>query len=142
MIKNEGGKRTAGKKSPEDKAKGRAAKARANMYFRDVSAAKEAYDAHNGCKALVRYEDLMADTLGVMRRVYSELEMPVDDGRLVRVVEKNAWENVPEREKGPGKAKRKATPGSWSEDLTPRQVEIVERITAPLIEEFYGDRAR
>jgi hypothetical protein len=56
---------------------------------------------------------------------------------LSRVVEKHAWENVPEEEKGEGKFHRKAKPGGWREDLTPKQVKVVERITAPLLEEFY-----
>ena len=54
-------------------------------------------------------------------------------------MEKHAWENVPEEEKGRGKFHRKATPGGWKEDLTPKQAEIIERITAPLLEEFYPD---
>ena len=47
-------------------------------------------------------------------------------------------ESIPEEEKGLGKKFRKATPGSWHEDLTPTQVEIVEQITAPILEEFYS----
>jgi hypothetical protein len=49
------------------------------------------------------------------------------------------WENVPEKEKGPGKFHRKGTPGSWREDLSPQHIEMVERITAPLPKEFYPD---
>nr|MBA4117129.1 sulfotransferase domain-containing protein [Rubrobacter sp.] len=70
------------------------------------------------------------------------LEIPVDDEALRRVVEKHSWENIPEDEKGEGKFYRKATPGGWREDLTPKQVEIVERVTAPLLEEFYPDDPR
>ena len=112
-------------------------KERARSYVRDVGNAKQAYEAHKGYKVLVRYEDLLADTLETMRRIYSELEIPVDEGALVRAVEKHAWENVPEEEKGQGKFYRKATPGGWREDLTPRQAKMVGRITAPLLEEFY-----
>jgi hypothetical protein len=55
-------------------------------------------------------------------------------------VQKHAWENIPEDEKGQGKFYRKATPGSWREDLTPGQVEIVEQVSAPLLKEFYPGR--
>ena len=55
------------------------------------------------------------------------------------MVKKHSWENIPEEEKGEGKFYRKATPGSWCEDLTPEQAEIVASIAAPLIEEFYPD---
>jgi hypothetical protein len=76
-----------------------------------------------------------------MGRLCSDLRLPVKEDRLARVVEKHSWEKVPEQEKGPGKFYRKAEPGSWSEDLTPRQIKIVERITMPLITEFYGSDA-
>jgi LPS sulfotransferase NodH len=112
--------------------------ARANTYLRDISKAKEAYDAHQGYRVLVRYEELRADTLGTMKRIYSKLDVPVDEGELARVVEKHSWENVPEEEKGEGKFYRKATPGGWREDLTEEQARVVEEITAPLLEEYYG----
>jgi hypothetical protein len=53
-------------------------------------------------------------------------------------VEKHAWENIPEEDKGPGKIRRKATTGRWHEDLTSAQVRIVENLTHEIIEEFYG----
>ncbi len=114
---------------------------RAQKYLENVGEAKRAYDSHEGPKVLVRYEELRADTLGTMRRIYSELGILVDEGQLARAVEKHSWENIPEGEKGEGKFYRKAKPGGWREDLTPEQVEIVEEITAPLLKEFYPHRA-
>jgi hypothetical protein len=114
---------------------------RARAYRRGVQNAKEAYDAHEGPKVLIRYEELVADTLGTMRRVYAALGIEVDEQELFRAVERHSWENVPEEEKGEGKFYRKGEPGGWREDLTPEQVRTVERITAPLLEEFYpGER--
>jgi Sulfotransferase domain len=113
------------------------AEERATFYLRQVGNAKEAYDAHQGYKVLVKYEDLLADTLDTMKRIYSTLEIPVDEGELARAVEKHSWKNVPQEKKGEGKFYRKATPGSWKEDMTPEQVEVVEKITAPLLKEFY-----
>jgi hypothetical protein len=113
-------------------------RATANIYLRQIGAAKRTFDAYSGPKALVRYEDLRGDPLGEMRRLCSKLGLPVEEESLVQVVEKHSWEKVPQTEKGPGKFYRKAQPGGWSQDLSPRQIEIVERITAPLIAEFYG----
>jgi hypothetical protein len=110
-----------------------------DKYLRHISSAKKAYDAHEGRKALIRYEDLKADTLGTMRYLCSTLELPVDEEQIARTVEKHAWENVPAEEKGSGKFYRKATPGGWRDDLTPEQARHVERIAAPLLEEFYPD---
>ena len=100
--------------------------------------AKKAYEAHRGRKVLVRYENLRSETLGEMERIYSTLGIAVDEEELAQIVEKHSWETVPEEQKGEGKFYRKASPGSWKEDLTPQQVEIVERITAPLLKEFYS----
>ena len=112
-------------------------KRRAKSYLQVMGGAKQAYDAHEGRKVLVRYEELRADTLGTMERIYSTLEMPVNEGELARAVKKHSWESIPEEEKGEGKFYRKATPGGWREDLTPGQVKAVERITAPLLNELY-----
>jgi Sulfotransferase domain len=117
------------------------ARMRANSYVQQIENTRQAYRDHGGRKVLVRYEGLRADTMNTMRRIYSGLEIPVDESELARSVEKHSWENIPEEEKGEGRKRRKAKPGGWREDLTPKQVEIVEKITAPLLEEFYPDTA-
>jgi hypothetical protein len=109
----------------------------ADAYLQHVGSARRAYEAHEGRKVVVRYEDLRADTLETIKRMYGELNVPVAEAKLAKAVEKHAWENIPEEEKGRGKFYRKATPEAWREDLTRRQVKTVERITAPLLEEFY-----
>ncbi len=110
---------------------------RAQNYVRHAGKARDAYEAHKGPKVLIRYEELRDDTLGTMKRLYSTLGIEVGGEDLARAVEKHAWENIPEKEKGQGKFYRKATPGGWREDLTPGQVEIVEQVSAPLLKEFY-----
>lgn len=110
-------------------------------YAQNVGNVKGAYEKHEGPKVLVKYEDLRFDTSSTMRRIYSEIGVPVDDEQLARAVEKHAWDNVPEEKKGEGKFHRKAQPGGWREDLSPEQVATVERVTAPLLQEFYPDKA-
>jgi Sulfotransferase domain len=110
---------------------------RAQNYVRHAGKARDAYEAHKGPKVLIRYEELRDDTLGTMERLYSTLGIEVGGGDLARAVEKHAWENIPEQEKGQGKFYRKAKPGGWREDLTPGQVEIVEQVSATLLKEFY-----
>jgi len=113
-------------------------KRRAYKYLWYVGNSMRAYDDHRGPKVLVKYEDLRADTLGAMRRIYSALGVTVDERALSEAVKKHSWENVPEEEKGEGKFYRKASPGSWKEDLSPEHIEMVEQITAPLLKEFYS----
>jgi hypothetical protein len=72
-----------------------------------------------------------------MKHICSTLGITVDEDELASAVEKHSWENVPEEDKGEGKFHRKATPGGWKEDLTPEQIETVERITAPVLREYY-----
>lgn len=110
---------------------------RAKQYMRHVTGARQAYENHEDRKVLVKYEDLLADTIGTMRRAYSALEIPLEEEELARAVEKHSWENIPEEQKGKGKFYRKGSPGSWREDLTPEQVEIVEGTTASVLDKFY-----
>ena len=136
--------RKGGKEKPPSLAESRPdafVKGQAARYVRDVGNAKQAYDAHQGYKVLIRYEDLRADTLGTMKRIYSALAIPVDEGELARTVEKHAWDKIPDEQKGEGKFHRKATPGGWKEDLTPEQVEIVERVAGSLLRELYPVRS-
>jgi hypothetical protein len=114
-------------------------KSRAESTMQDMKLTKQAYDAHEGYKALVRYEDLKADTSGTLRRIYRALEIPVEEGDLVEAIERYSWENIPEDKKGPGKIRRKASPGGWREDLTPEQVVIVEKENAQILDQFYAE---
>jgi Sulfotransferase family len=75
-------------------------KRRAKSYLQVMGNAKQAYDNHEGRKVLIKYEALRADTLDTMKRIYSVLEIPVDEGELVRTVKKHSWESIPEQEKG------------------------------------------
>jgi hypothetical protein len=111
-------------------------KALSRQYVRQMSNGKKAFDAHDGRKTMVRYDDLRTDTLGTMRDLCAALELPIDEKMLAEIVDKHSWENIPRRERGEGKFYRKATSGGWREDLTPEQAKIVEDITAPLIEAF------
>ncbi len=110
----------------------------ARRYTANLSRAWLAHDNHRGPKALVRYEDLRADAPGELARIFSALNIPVAAQEVARVAEMHAWKNVPEDRKGRGKDRRKASPGGWREDLTPEQARIVEDVTAPLLERFYG----
>jgi Sulfotransferase family len=109
----------------------------ARGYVLNVSGAKEAYESHKGPKAMVRYEDLRKDTFALLGKIHDDLDLRLPAAQLRASIAENSWENIPEEERGEGKRRRKATPGSWREDLTPQQAETVERITAPLLNEFY-----
>jgi hypothetical protein len=111
--------------------------ARARAYLWDLQKASEAYAAHEAPKALVRYEDLRRDTPEALRALCASLELDVDPDELSRTVDAHAWEAIPDDEKGEGKFYRKATPGSWREDLSPEQQRLVQEIARPVLDTFY-----
>lgn len=110
----------------------------ARRYVEQIEGVKRAYKEHQGPKSLIRYEDLRMETLATMRRLCTDLGLEIQETRLRTVVEAHSWENLPTDQKGAGKFHRKGQPSGWREDLEPGQVEIIEEITAPLLEEFYS----
>lgn len=127
----------AGEDALADTAPDEFVRQRARMYNASFGKAWEAYREHKGRKIATRYEDLRYDALGELEKIYSALGISIEGGQLRVVVEKHAWENIPERQKGPNKPRRKARPGGWQEDLTPEQARMVEEITTPIMNEFY-----
>ncbi len=109
----------------------------AEEYLRVVSQVQKAYEAHPGRKAFVRYEDLRRDTVGALKAMYSALRIEADEAHLETAVAKHSWERIPVTEKGEGKFYRKAQPGSWRDDLSIEQIQIIEDITAPVLSKYY-----
>lgn len=107
-------------------------------YAQYVGSSKLAYDSHEGPKVMIRYEDLRADTLGEMKRIYSALNIPADESEFARVVEEYSVENVSEVERDRDEFRGEEFSEIWREGLTPEQVEIVEEVTAPLLSTFYA----
>jgi len=108
----------------------------AARYFDFVGNAKRAYEEHTGPKSLVRYEDLLADTPATMRRLYAELGMTLDERKLPEVAAPRPRDQAGSEE-GTNELHRRATPTSWREHLSPEQAEVVERVTAPLLNDLY-----
>jgi hypothetical protein len=106
-------------------------------YLRVVSGVQETYEAYQGSKVLIRYEDLRHDTLNVLKAMYDALEVEADEAQLETAVTKHSWEQIPESEKGKDKFFRKAQPGGWKDDLTPEQIKLIEDITGPLLSKYY-----
>jgi LPS sulfotransferase NodH len=112
----------------------------ARQYVINLEATKRAYEAHRGPKSRVLYEELRPDALSGVGRIFDEIGAEVEASELEKAVRRQDWESIPEEKKGEGRSRRKATPGGWREDLSPEQAATVERITAPLMEEFYPER--
>jgi hypothetical protein len=105
--------------------------------LRVVSKVQEAYEAHSGKKAFVRYEDLRYDTINVLKDMYAALEIEADEAQLEAAVLKHSWSRVPDSEKGKDRFFRKAQPEGWRDDLSTEQIKIIEDITGPLLFRYY-----
>lgn len=106
---------------------------RAEVYRDHMNASLKSLSEHEGPKGLVSYEELIRDTLRCVDNLQQELGLKhITDS--TQAVQEHSWENVPEQKKGEGRAMRKATPGSWREDLSEAQVRTVEEVTHPLME--------
>jgi hypothetical protein len=123
-----------------DTGEGDAAERLARQYVINMEATKRAYEAHEGPKSRVLYEKLRPDALWGLGRIFQEIGAEVEASELDKAVGRQDWANIPEEKKGEGRSRRKARPGGWREDLSPEQAAAVERITAPLLEEFYPER--
>lgn len=104
---------------------------------RDMQKSKMAYETHEGHKILVPYEDLRADTVVTLGRIYDALDIPMARKSWSATVERHSFENITEEKKDPDKFRREATLGGWRNGLPPEQAETVERITASLLREGY-----
>jgi hypothetical protein len=109
----------------------------AEQYVDVVERLAATYETHPGPKILVTYEDLRAEPLDEMSRICEALGVGAQGDELSRVVEHRSWERVPKDVKGQAKIFRKATPGSWRNDLTAEQSTLIETITAPVLSKFY-----
>jgi len=109
-------------------------------YMQAMGCCRRAYDAHRGRKMLVTYEQLVAEPVHTLGRIYDGLEIALSEQELAEAVQKHSWANIPEDQKGAGMFQRKASPGSWREDLSEDQIAVIEDITAPILREFYSER--
>jgi hypothetical protein len=111
----------------------------AKRYRVNVGNALAAFESHRGPKALLFYEELRHNTTETLARALSDLGLDVSSERLEAIATQHSFERVPAEEKGPGKFRRRAQPGSWHEELTPKQVAAIEEITAPILGRFYSE---
>ena len=90
----------------------------AKTYLWNLEHASDAFSRHRGPRALVRYEDLRRDTVNEFSRLCSELDLVADREAQETAVTTHDWDAI-EVKKGEDSLYRKASPGSWVDDLDP-----------------------
>jgi hypothetical protein len=97
----------------------------------------KAIESHDpGLARTVRYEDLLADTVGELRPLYSWLGLERSDAWLRQLAEAHSFSALPEKQKGPLTRNRSAKPGAWRENLSDDEQRTVNEICGPLLERF------
>lgn len=89
---------------------------------------REAFEEHPGPKLLLRYEELLAQTLRELTRAMEWLGL--DTGGVGRVVEKHSFAHA---DSGPQKFARAAQPGLWRDNLSSEEQMLITGIMGPTL---------
>ena len=111
-----------------------------NLWVRRTMASQRAYESlPDGQRLLVRYEEILADTPGQLRRIFDWLGLEITDKELEETVKRHAFESAPRDRRGPGKPMRAATPGLWRENLTEDEQRTMHEIMGAKLAELGYD---
>jgi hypothetical protein len=106
-----------------------------------MNACTRAYDEHDpDLRTKLRYEDLLADTPTALGELKRWLGLPFGPKQMDSIAAQHAFEDLPERGRGPGKLWRSATPGAWREGLTPAEQEAADEIMGETLVELGYER--
>lgn len=110
---------------------------RAERWVWRTEAVQRAFHAHAPeLRMLVRYEDLRADTEGVLASIAEWMGLDDLPRRLAEVARKLSFDQIPAEKRGPGKFARAGRPGLWSENLSAEEQAVAERIMGPKLREL------
>ncbi|MCK4871804.1 MAG: sulfotransferase domain-containing protein [Phycisphaerales bacterium] len=88
---------------------------------------------------MIRYEELVADTLGMMRRVFDHYEVGLSDEKVRQIVHKHAFKTATGREAGQEDQhsfNRKGVVGDWVNHFTPELKEKFKKIAGETLQRF------
>jgi hypothetical protein len=109
----------------------------ASRWVRFNEAVRAAFDAHPArFRIQAKYETLRDDPEHQLRRILGWLGESARDDRVAEVVERTAFEAIPEAEKGPGRFARSATPGLWREDFSEEEQTLLVSVMGPTLKKL------
>lgn len=97
---------------------------------------------------VIRYEDLLSDTLGQMQGLLATLQTPVEDSVLKNAITASSFKKLQKQERKKGFRERpkdmkqffvSGQSGSWKKTLTPAQVARIRQHCLPMLTRFYPD---
>jgi hypothetical protein len=87
-------------------------------------------------RVLVRYEHLLADPVGGLRRVCETLGLEMPKRRIEKVTAQHAIANIDAKRRGRLQEVRKAAPGGWRENLSRDEQRAMQAIMAAELDRF------
>jgi len=85
---------------------------------------------------LVKYEDLLKNTLTELQKIYKFINVDVNKETLEKLVEKYSFEKIPSLMKGKGKFRRSAIPGKWRENFDEEEKSLINDIMGDALKEL------
>lgn len=105
----------------------------AHAWVQRMTTAQAALDAHGSDRGLlVRYEELLDDTVGELTRILEWLGARPSSA-LAEHVERLSFAKVRPEDKGTGRFHRAASPGMWRTNLSVQEQSAVEDIMRPML---------
>jgi hypothetical protein len=115
----------------------------ARRWVRLSEAVQTAFSAHSHpLRIRTKYENLRDDPQKELRRILSWLGEGGKHDRIAQVVERTAFEAVPETQRGPGRFLRTATPGLWREHFNEEEQELLSSIMGPTLKKLDYEEER
>jgi hypothetical protein len=109
----------------------------ARLWACNTDVTLKAIEAHpDGLARVVRYEDLLTDTLGEVRSLVDWLGLERAPETLEQLVATHSFSRIPSKERGPLTRNRAASPGLWRDNLSREEQRTVNEICGPLLERF------
>jgi hypothetical protein len=117
----------------------------ASVWVFRTDAVQRAFASHDPARrVLVRYEDMLKDTAGQLKRVTETLRLRAGEEQVAEAAKEEEFERVAPGERGDGKEIRAATPGAWRENLSRHERRAMLEILEPKLRElgYMGKRAQ
>lgn len=101
----------------------------------DIVAA--AFENHEPARRLlVRYEDLRYNPVPNILRIFDVLGYQDTEDEIIKIAEKNAFENLPATERGENKPRRKARPGGYRDSFSETEIQLMNDIMGDNLKKY------
>lgn len=98
---------------------------------------QRAYELHSPeDRLLLRYEDLLANTLGSMRTLSRWAGLDADEKALRESIDRHSFASLPSDTKGSGKFTRAASPGLWRENFSAQEQAVLHEVMGEKLREL------